>query len=326
MSGHIVQIAEKIFSAKNVLIMTHLRPDGDALGSSFGLKQALIEHNINASVILPSGMPLKYNNLCKADLETLEEQDLEKFDLFVSVDCANGERLGCSVKITPEILLSRNFINIDHHKGNSIGAKIQWVDETAPSASLMVTELLHFSGKKISPEAATFLMTGMMTDTGCFCFANTNSRAFHAAAIAADAGAKIEKIVNSIFFNKPLNQLKFEAELIEKHLQILCDGKVSLAYVPDELLKKYSFEMREDEGLIDIVRSVAGTVIALLIHRREDGFRVSLRSKDQTVPVRPIALEFNGGGHAMAAGCTINAPDFVAVMDKLLPLLKSAVE
>ena len=58
MSGHIVQIAEKIFSAKNVLIMTHLRPDGDALGSSFGLKQALIEHNINASVILPSGMPL----------------------------------------------------------------------------------------------------------------------------------------------------------------------------------------------------------------------------------------------------------------------------
>ena len=84
--------------------------------------------------------------------------------------------------------------------------------------------------------------------------------------------------------------------------------------------------MREDEGLIDIVRSVAGTVVALLIHRREDGFRVSLRSKDQTVPVRPIALEFNGGGHAMAAGCTIDAPDFVAVMDKLLPLLKSAVE
>ncbi len=326
MNEHAVSVAEKIFSARNVLIMTHLRPDGDALGSSFGLKQALTENNINASVILPSGMPLKYNNLCKADLESIGEQELDKFDLFVSVDCANGERLGCSGNISLEMLVNRNFVNIDHHKANSLGAKIQWIDETAPSASLMVAELLHFSGKKISAETATFLMTGMMTDTGCFCFANTNSRAFHAAAIAADAGAKIEKIVNSIFFNKPLNQLKFEAELIEKNLQIICDGKVSLAYITEELLAKYSFEMREDEGIIDIVRSVAGTVIAVLIHRREDGFRVSLRSKDQTVPVRPIALEFNGGGHAMAAGCTIDAPDFAAVMDKLLPLLKSAVE
>ena len=325
MNESLLRVAEKIFSAENVLIMTHLRPDGDALGSSFGLKQALADHNINASVILPSGMPLKYNSLCKADLDSVEAEDPDRFDLFVSLDCANLERLGCG-NISPEILLNRNFVNIDHHRGNSVGAKIQWIDESAASASLMVTELLHFSGKKISPEAATFLMTGMMTDTGCFCFANTNARAFQGAAIAANAGACIEKIVNSIFFNKPLNQLKFEAELIEKHLQIRCGGKVSLAYIPDELLEKYSFEMREDEGLIDIVRSVAGSVIAVLIHRRDDGFRVSLRSKDQTLPVRPIALHFNGGGHPMAAGCTIEAPDFDSVMEQLLPLLDSAVE
>ena len=92
-----------------------------------------------------------------------------------------------------------------------------------------------------------------------------------------------------------------------------CDGRFAYCFVPEALMKKYDFNMAEDEGLIDLLRCIDGVVIAMLCHKRPDGFRVSLRSKLNQFPVGPIARELGGGGHDMAAGCTVDLPDFAAV-------------
>ena len=240
-------------------------------------------------------------------------EEIAVFDLFAAVDCANGERLGCGSNLSVEKLRQLNFVSIDHHRGNILEAPCQWIDPTACSASFMVAKLLLATKKALTAEVATLLMTGIMTDTGSFCFSNTDAASFRTAAALMEHGADVERIANAIFFSKPLKQLRFEAALVENCFKSCCGGRFVYAFVPEDLMKKYDFDMREDEGLIDLLRAVDSAVIAMLCHRRADGFRVSLRSKDRNFPVGPIARELGGGGHDMAAGTTVDLPDFEEV-------------
>ncbi len=298
-------IIGKLFSARKVLIMTHRRPDGDALGSSLGLREFLRSNGVAADVLLPDGIPARFRSLCSNFLTGISPEEAADYDLFAAVDCANGERLGTGEEITLEVLRRKNFVSIDHHRANSLAAPCEWVEPTACSASFMVAKIALASGKEVNAETATLLLTGIMTDTGSFSFSNTDAAAFRIAAELAERGAAIERIANAVFFSKPLNQLHFEAELIDTCFKIACDGKFAYAFVPEELMAKYNFDMREDEGLIDLLRCIDGVVIAMLCHKRADGIRVSLRSKDGAFPVGPIARKLGGGGHDMAAGTTL---------------------
>lgn len=318
MSDHpCAAVAKRIMAAKNVLLMTHLRPDGDALGSTFGMRDFLRSQGIAADVLTPSPLPRRYAQMCAGHLTAIE--DLNKYDLFLALDCANAERLGCGENFRAADFTGKNFVCIDHHGGNSLPADISWISAGCGATCQMVMEMVAFLQKPLPPSAATFLLTGMMTDTGCFCFSNTSGNTLRAAAAAVDYGADVEAIANTVFFSKPLKQLAFEADLIASQLRIVCNGRVSYACVPDELLEKHDFDLREDEGLIDILRGLEGVVIAMLVHRRPDGWRISMRSKDSAYPVVNIARKFNGGGHALAAGCTIDVPDFAEIEKLLIP-------
>ena len=314
------KITDKFFSARRVLIMTHRRPDGDALGSSFGLCSFLKFHNIAADVLIADPLPRRYQGFT-GDFVTSAE--LADYDLFTAVDCANPERLGTGENFGIDALRQRDFISIDHHKGNSIAAPCEWVEPSASSASYMVARLLLSTGKELPAETATYLMTGIMTDTGSFCFANTDAATFEIAAELRKRGADIDRIANTVFFSKPLNQLRFEAELVNNCFKIACNGRFAYCFVPESLMEKHNFDMREDEGLIDLLRGIEGVEIAMLCHKRSDGFRVSLRSKNKQFPVGPIARELNGGGHDMAAGCTVDLPDFSDVEKLMLPKISS---
>ena len=298
-------VSDKLFAAGKVLIMTHRRPDGDALGSSMGLAGFLRNCGIEAVVMMPDNIPPRFSTLALPYVTEVSAGEIDGFDLFVAVDCANGERLGCGKNLTVEQLRSRNFVSIDHHRGNILEAPCQWIEPSACSASFMVAKLLLATGRELTAEVATLLMTGIMTDTGSFSFSNTDAAAFRVAAELAERGAAIERIANAVFFSKPLNQLHFEAELVNTCFKIECGGKFAYAFVPEELMAKYNFDMREDEGLIDLLRCIDGAVIAMLCHKRADGIRVSLRSKDGAFPVGPIARKLGGGGHDMAAGTTL---------------------
>ena len=311
--------AARLMMAKNVLIMTHQRPDGDALGSTFGMREFLRDNGIAANILIPGTIPQRYKTLFHDFIGRVFPTELDDYDLFLALDCANPERLGCGTEITVDDLRQRDFLCIDHHTGNSLEAGVSWISGESGSTCQMVMELIDYLNQPINADGATYLLTGMMTDTGCFCFSNTNGNSLRAAALAADHGADVERIANTVFFSKPLKQLKFEADMVENHLRLACDGQFAYACITEELLQKYDFDLREDEGLIDIPRGRDGVVIAMLCHRRADGWRVSLRSKDSRYPVRPVALQFGGGGHEMAAGCTVNVQDFSEVEALILP-------
>ncbi len=315
-------VTAKLMAAEKVLLMTHQRPDGDALGSTFGMQEFLRNNGIDAEVLIPGVLPRRYTQLCTGFLSSVSVDELNDYDLFLALDCANPERLGCGENFSAADLRARNFICIDHHAGNSLDAGTSWINPHSGSTCQMVMELIDALDLPLSPAGATFLLTGMMTDTGCFCFSNTDGNTMRAAAMALDHGAEVEKIANQVFFSKPLNQLKFEAAMVERCLKTACNGKFAYACITEELMKEFNFDLREDEGLIDILRGLEGVVIAMLVHRRADGWRVSLRSKDSNYPVRPVAVQFNGGGHALAAGCTINVPDFAELEAKILPVIE----
>ena len=314
--------AARLMMAKNVLLLTHQRPDGDALGSTFGMMEFLRGNGIHADILIADPIPRRYQNLCRGYLPRVFLSELDNYDLFLALDCANPARLGCGEEFSIDDLRQRTLLCIDHHTGNSLNAQESWINGSSGSTCQMVMEMIDYLNQPISPAGATYLLTGMMTDTGCFCFSNTDGNTMRAAAMALDHGAEVEKIANQVFFSKPLNQLKFEAAMVERCLKTACNGKFAYACITEELMEEFNFDLREDEGLIDILRGLEGVVIAMLVHRRADGWRVSLRSKDSNYPVRPVAVQFNGGGHALAAGCTINVPDFAELEAKILPVIE----
>ena len=313
------EIFDELAAARSVLLVTHLRPDGDALGSTFGLRAYLRAQGKEADVLLTDGMPHRYLRLYREALTKISRDEADRSELVAVLDCANIGRLNIPGTLDIEYLRSRRTINIDHHVYNNIDAPKNFVCPDRSSASEIVASLLLDSGAEIPAECATSLLAGMMTDTGCFRFSNTTGRTLRTAGALLDRGAVLERISNEVFFSKPYNCAAFEADLFNTRLKIACGGRFAYAYIDDEILKKHDFNLAEDEGIIDNLRALEGVVIALLIYRNAAGeFKLSFRSKDSAYPVGPLARRHGGGGHEMAAGATIGAASFEEVEKMIL--------
>ena len=179
------EIINKLLAAENVLLLTHQRPDGDALGSTFGMKEFLRSNGVAAEVLIPDGaLPRRYTRMFTGYLSQVTAAELDKFDCILALDCANPERLGSGEDFNAADLRKRNFLCIDHHEGNSLSAVSSWISPQSGSTCQMVMEIIDMLDMPTTMAGATFLLTGMMTDTGCFCFSNTTGSALRAAALA----------------------------------------------------------------------------------------------------------------------------------------------
>ena len=320
------QGAELLLTSEKALIFTHQRPDGDALGSSFGLKYFLEAKGKKAEVFIPGAIPHRHTKLFSGHLSSVTQEEFSTFDTFIAVDCANPGRLGAPEFAPIELLRKKRFINIDHHGGNSLESEFfNLVSPQSSSCCELLVNMICASGSEIPEKCASFFLTGMMTDTGCFRFSNTNGHTLRTAAALFDAGAELEPIVNAIFFSKPLAQVRFENELMSDYLKFAAEGKIAYAVIPRELTEKHNFNIKEDEGLIDLFREIDGVIIAVLFYHDlgPGAIKISMRSKDSSYPVAPIARAFNGGGHALAAGATFEgsaAEAEAAVIAKLAAL------
>ena len=303
--NRMLQAAKVLLESEKVLIFTHQRPDGDALGSSFGLKYFLENTGKTAVVFIPGAIPHRHTKLFAGSISEITQEEFNTFDTFVSVDCANPDRLGKPELLSIDELRQKRYINIDHHKGNSMESGFfNLVSGETASCSELLVKIFCAAKIEIPEICATPLLTGMMTDTGCFRFSNTSADTMRNAAILLERGAELEKIVNALFFSKPLNQVRFENELMRDHLKFAAEGRIAYAFIPPELAKKYDFNIKEDEGLIDLLREIDGVIIAMLLYEGPGGIKISMRSKDSAFPVGPVARFFNGGGHELAAGAT----------------------
>ena len=305
------EMYRELADADSVLLVTHLRPDGDALGSTFGLRAFLRAQGKKADVLLTDGMPHRYLRLYREPLTAMTPAQADGYALIAVLDCANIQRLNIPHHLDIGYLRARRAINIDHHVYNNLDLAKNFIGVERSSASEITADMLLESGAEIPPACATALLAGMMTDTGCFRFSNTKGGTLRIAGALLDRGAELERIANDVFFSKPYNCAAFEADLFNTRLKLACNGKFAYAYIDDAILKKHSFALTEDEGLIDNLRALEGVVIASLIFRNAAGdYKLSLRSKDAAYPVGPLARNLGGGGHEMAAGATLVAASF----------------
>lgn len=329
----IPEAAKLLLEHDRILILTHERPDGDAFGSALGMQEFLRDCcGKHAETYLPSPPASRYAALVGTYKETLSQEELANYDLILLLDCANRERIASGPLVDGKTLPEREtppMLNVDHHAGNDINAHWNLVIPNAAAASQIAAEmaLTLDGGGKILPHPATLWLLGILTDTGAFRFTNTVGHTLRVAAELLDRGADLESVVNASYFSKPLNQQRFETELLETQEKVALDGQYVYAYIPDELFKKHQFDMRDGEGIIDLLREVAGTRIAALFYRKGDAFKVSLRSKDLRFPVGPLARSLGGGGHQMAAGITLTGttPEGVErlLLEKVAALLKT---
>jgi len=302
---NIQTVTDIIEKNDNFLIVTHVGPDGDAIGSTLGLFNALLENGKKVDAYFHEEIPAGYLPLIPENLKAYIYGDLpqfSKYDIILCLDFSSPDRFG-------KIDFSKyNSVNIDHHPDNTKFATHNFVSpESAATAVIVFNILKNSSHLRVSQNTATLLLTGLITDTGGFRFQNTSPDALRTGAELLEANADYSEIINSMFFSKSANLAKMEAEIICYHLKTACKGRFAWFFLSDELLDSFSIIEKDTEGLIDLIRSIKEFDIVAILKQKDGGFRISLRSKHKQYSVGSVARKLNGGGHELAAGGFIPA-------------------
>ena len=286
---------------RSVLICTHVFPDVDAVGSSCGLLLGLKKLGVEASVWFPKPLPEKFRRLTAA-VAISYEAPLRRFDALLGVDTATRARLGAGC-LEAGSRADRVF-NIDHHISNEDWAELNYVDVEASASAEIVEALLGRLGVELDSRIAELLYAGILDDTGCFRYSNATPRALAAASRLVRHGVRAEQTANDLYFSVPERVFRLRARALAS-LCLEFDGRVAVITVTKAMLIECGAVDSDCEGLIDLAREVQGTLCAIFIRETDEGWKASLRSKDDQLDVHAVAAAFGGGGHRAAAGCTI---------------------
>lgn len=312
------QVVELIENKQNFGITTHVRPDGDGVGSSLGLCWLLRSLGKQAEVITCDEIPVAYRNLPGADeIRKVSEIDREYDAVFV-IECSDVRR--------PHILnLEKEFtVNIDHHATSEHFGSINWIDSTASAVGEMIYNLCKAIGGRITKEIAECIYLAIVTDTGSFHFPNTSDRTLKVASELVKAGAKPAEISEAVYNSYPWSRIELMRQVLDT---VRRDEGGTIAWM------RQTLRMREiakavdgdNNGFVNI--PLAAKEILAVIYMREVGenqYRVSLRSKGD-INVARVAEKFGGGGHKNASGCRIEG-DWDEQEKAILIELKKAVE
>ncbi len=311
------EIEEKIKQAKKILLISHVNPDGDTLGSVCAMKLFIGEKaDILIQTESKTGVPDIYKFLPGINnakfLDTVEDI----YDLFIALDVASIDRI---VEL-PRVLFNKaeNTINIDHHKTNKGYASINLIKGGYSSTGEVLFDFFNDLKVKITKEIAICLYVAILTDTGCFRYETVSDKTFLAAAKLSETGINTAEIAKKCYDNKPKSMVTFQADIIA-NAKFALGGKVAYAIITSEKMKKFKVKNEHTEGIAETLRSISSVDISIVLKENEDkNTKISLRSK--TIDLTPVAEAFGGGGHTMAAGCTIKKPAKIAIellLDKI---------
>ena len=297
------EASEYLLTLDNIIIFTHERPDGDAIGSVFALQKALKRSGKMADVYFSESLSARDSALINENTYISKRRANHDYSVCIALDCGNFERLETFDKGKR---LDIPILNIDHHQDNTLFGARNFVDSKACATAEIIFDILLAGKNEITGDIANCLLMGIMLDTGGLRFDNTNANVLRKVATLVDLGAEYNLIVKNIYFTKPLGVMTLESDVILAHTKIACNGKFAYAYLSEKLLDKHKTKYKDTEGTIDYIRTIDGLIITAILSKNKDGFRVSLRSNNANYPVSTIAKEMSGGGHKLAAGCTIN--------------------
>ena len=306
----IASLTELLAQPQKIVITTHHKPDGDAMGSSLGLYNYLIQQGHHTKVITPTDYPEYFNWLPgNGDVIIYTEKLKEAAKLIADakiIFCLDFNALGRINEMGELVRKSGAFkIMIDHHlEPEDFDDYRYWDINASATAQLVYTfivdELKH--KELVNKDVATCLYTGILTDSASFCLPNTTAAVHRITADLIDAGAVNWQIYDHIYNNSSENRLRFLGLCLSERLEVLYEYNTAIIAVTKKDLEKYKIATGETEGIVNYALSIAGTRLAAFIVERNDKVKLSLRSKGE-FPANDICKKyFNGGGHRNAAG------------------------
>lgn len=296
------QASSELRSLKSAIICCHISPDADAIGSSGALQLGLQSLGVDAVFYLPHAVPEPLQALAR-EVRIVHDLPRQPCGAVIAVDTGAKDRV---VTASPDLFkLGQRIFNIDHHFSNDLWGDVNYVNGEAAASAVLVYDLLCALGVNITRQMANLLFAGLLDDTGCFRFSNATAESLECAAALVRAGATPAEVANSLYFTVPERMLRLRAKALA-NLRVELEGKIALICLSLAELRECSAKPEDAEGLVDLARSVSGTVGAVLMRELESGFwKLSLRSKHSALDVHEIAASFSGGGHKAAAGCKL---------------------
>ena len=324
-----------VTKAQNISIVTHVNPDGDAMGSSLGLYHYLKSKGKSVKVIVPNAfpdflawMPASKQAIVFEGNETAAKKQINKSDVVFILDFNNYNRidaLGELIKNSPS-----KKVLIDHHQAPDTVFDYYFHDTASSSTCELIYDFICGidSSKVIDKKTANCLYTGIMTDTGSFRFRGTNEKTFTVAAALIKAGAENATIYNSVFDDYTENRLKLLGYCLYEKLVFVPEYNAAYMALSEAELKRFNFKKGDTEGIVNYALSVGGIKLSAFFSEKEGTIRISYRSKGK-VDVNAFArAHFNGGGHINAAGASSNLSldDTVKKFVSLLPEFKNELK
>lgn len=294
-------LMEAIQKANTIAIGGHVRPDGDCVGSCMGL-YGYIKDNFQEKKVCVYLEEFS-DAFSYLKIEDAFSEKEETYDLFISLDCGDEERLGDA----KEVMEAATYVvNVDHHITNTKFGDENYVQEASSTCEILCSMMQM---DKISYEVACALYTGMIHDTGVFKHSNTTKRTMQFAGELMEKGIPFGKIIDGSFYLKTYKQLQIMGRCLLESVRIL-DGRCIFSIMRRPVMDLYEAKPSDLDGVIDQMRTTEGIEVAILLDEREPGdFKVSMRS-NEIVDVSTIARYFGGGGHVRAAGCSIKGAAF----------------
>lgn len=296
------EIGRALREHHTIAVLSHVRPDGDALGSALALGLSLQQLGKDVRIWNEEGMLEKYSFLPRSESLTKPPAQPEAVDVAVALDTAIQNRLGTGAEA---IASARLWINIDHHVSNPGYGDLVYIDPTAPATGQILFELMKSENLPLDPAIAENLFVAISTDTGSFQYPNTTARTFEIAAELVRVGLRVGEISQKTYENYPRRRLELLRDLL-RTMRFEDDGRVASFALDLKTAAELGVIPEDNEGLIDHLRAIRGVIVAVFFEELTDGkVRVSMRSKNEAVDVSAICQKFGGGGHKLAAGARI---------------------
>lgn len=298
---NIREVVEVIDKADNILILPHILPDGDTIGSSIALYLALKKIGKHPFILLNEELPYNIQFLpCEHVFNEVDES--LSFDLVISTDCSDLDRLGDRNEY---VYRAKNSLNIDHHITNTYFADINIVDPKAAATGEIVYFLIKALGVSITKDMATCLYAALSTDTGSFKYDNTSAQTHRIVAELLEKDVDLNFVTTQIYQNKPLHRVKLLSEVLNT-LEFYFNNKLAVLYITEEMMDKVGVKAEDTDGIIEFARDISGVEVGVLLKEMgKNKIKVGFRAKSD-VDVSEIASAFHGGGHKKASGCTIH--------------------
>jgi len=310
----IQSVHKQIQAARRILVVSHIRPDGDAVGSLLAMGLALHAAGKDVQMVLADGVPRNFRRLKGSDKVLNQPQG--EFDFITVVDCSDLERAGSALNG-----YSLPDLNIDHHPTNLNFARINLVESNAVATAEMLFDYLPQFGLPISVPVAEALLTGLITDTIGFRTVNMTPKALRVAADLMETGVDLPSLYQKALFSRSLNAVRYWGTGLAK---INADRRMVWTTLSLADRQKIGYPGRDDADLINILSTIEDTDIVLIfIEQADDRVKVSWRSKPG-LDVSQIAVNFGGGGHKTAAGAEIEG-SLEEVESKVIKATKSLI-